>query len=204
MAVLLKYPLHCLRRSLTGVSYDPLFHIHLLVTCKLYRYSVSSLTEHKYPVHWRLLTSQKKHPWSCTWIFTWAWNKRGKRLKTLLMNLRLVQGWVIYSGLGIIHVLLVWFSRTLIMSMSCVTCNLSKTLLACILLLSQCCSWTVLLSNCYWQQPHKILCHFWGKSLIYTIPLLIFEITKFTSLHGHLGTEGSGCCRKVAVIGSDV
>jgi len=144
MAVLLKYPLHCLLRSLANMSYDPLFHIHLLVICKLY--SLSSLTEHKSPVHWRLLTSQKKHPWSCIWIFTWAWNKRGKRLKTLLMNLRLVQGWVIYSGLGII--LLVWFSGTL-MSMCCVTCNLSKTLLACILLLSQCCSWTVLLSNCY-------------------------------------------------------
>ena len=123
------------------------FPLHLLVTCKLYRYSLSSLTEHKSPAHWRLLISQKKHPWSCIWIFTWAWNKRDKRLKTLLMNLRLVQGWVIYSDLGII--LLVRFSRTLIMSMCCVTCNLSKTLLACILLLSRCCSWTVLLSNCY-------------------------------------------------------
>lgn len=111
MAVLLKYPLHCLLRSLASMSYmyDPLSHIHLLVICKLYRYSLSSLTEHKSLVHWRLLTSQKKHPWSCIWIFTWAWNKRGKRLKTLLMNLRLVQGWVIYSGLGII--LLVQFSE---------------------------------------------------------------------------------------------
>lgn len=98
MAVLLKYPFHYVLGSLGSMSYDSLCHIHLLVIFNcftVYRHSVSSLTEHKSLVLWKLLISLKKHPWSCTWIFTWAWNKRDKRLKTLLMNLRLVQGWVL-------------------------------------------------------------------------------------------------------------
>ena len=63
-----------------------------------------SITEFKSLVLWRWHMYQRKPQWLCTSIFTWLWNKWGKKLNTL--NQILAQEWVIILSFLLLNTLI--------------------------------------------------------------------------------------------------